>query len=76
MVQEAYREYRHMADRRDQQAQRLAQVDSQTQARQAMLQRMQGDPAHLERIVRERLRFAKPGEIIFVFPEEDNRIVD
>lgn len=48
---------------------RLAKAEAELEQREAYLKALLEDPAVLERVVRERLGYAKPGELIFRFDE-------
>lgn len=48
---------------------RLAAAQAQLEEKKKILERLQNDPAYVERILRERLGYAKPGDFIFRFPD-------
>jgi cell division protein DivIC len=49
--------------------QKLADAQAQLREQEQMLQRLKTDPQFIERAIRERLKYAKPGEVIFRFPD-------
>lgn len=49
--------------------QKLADAQAQLREQEQMLQRLKTDPQYVERAIRERLKYAKPGEVIFRFPD-------
>jgi len=48
---------------------KLAQAEAKLHEQEVMLQRLKSDPELVERAIRQRLKYAKPGEAIFRFPE-------
>jgi cell division protein DivIC len=48
---------------------RLAEAEARLKDQEKILQRLQNDPAYVEKIIRQRLHYAKPDEFIFNFPE-------
>ena len=49
--------------------QRLAAEEARLQAQQKILERLRTDPDFVEKTLRTRWGYAKPGEVIFRFPE-------
>jgi cell division protein FtsB len=49
---------------------RLAQAEARLHEQELVLQRLKTDPEFVERAIRERLKYAKPGEVIFRFPSD------
>ena len=49
--------------------QRIAVEEARLQAQQKMLERLRTDPDFVEKVLKERWHFAKPGDVIFRFPE-------
>jgi len=49
--------------------QRLATEEARLQSQQKILERLRTDPAFVEKVLKERWHFAKPGDVIFRFPE-------
>lgn len=48
---------------------RLAEKEAQLAEQKTILARLQTDPAFVEKILRQRLHYAKPGEVIFRFED-------
>lgn len=48
---------------------RLAEAEARLKEQERILQRLQTDPAYVEKIIRRRLGYAKPDEFIFRFGE-------
>lgn len=46
---------------------RLAQAEAKLQEQERILERLRTDPAYVEKIIREQLGYAKPGEFVFRF---------
>ena len=49
--------------------QRLAVEQARLQAQQKILERLRNDPIYVEKVLRDRWHYAKPGEVIYRFPE-------
>lgn len=49
---------------------RLASAQEQLREQELNLHRLQTDPDYVERAIRERLKYAKPGERIYRFPSD------
>jgi cell division protein FtsB len=52
------------------QEQRNTELERANEAARARVDRLETDPAEQERIVRDRLKMLRPGERVFVLPEE------
>jgi cell division protein DivIC len=48
---------------------RLEEATAHLQQQETILQRLRTDPAYVEKVIRSRLGYAKPGELIFRFEE-------
>ena len=48
---------------------KLAAVEQQLADQKRILERLKTDPGFVEKVIREKLRYAKPGEMIFKFPD-------
>ena len=46
---------------------RLAAAEAKPQEQERVLERLRTDPAYVEKIIRQQLGYAKPGEFIFRF---------
>ena len=66
---EAQAEYRQLKLVETASRQRLAVESARLQTQQKILERLRTDPAFVEKVLRERWGYARPGEVIFRFPE-------
>jgi cell division protein DivIC len=48
---------------------RLAEKEAQLREQEKILERMRTDPAYVEKVIRRRLGYARPGEVIFRFQD-------
>ncbi|HEX2851921.1 MAG TPA: septum formation initiator family protein [Opitutaceae bacterium] len=48
---------------------RLSEARTRLDEQEKILERLRTDPAYVERVIRNRLGYVKPDEIIFRFPE-------
>jgi cell division protein FtsB len=46
---------------------KLAAAEARLREQERVLERLKTDPAFIERVLRDRLHYAKPGEVIFRF---------
>ena len=69
MVQ-AYREYQNFKSREHRIEAKLTQARKEFEHKEAYLARLLDDPEFLERVVRERLGYARPDEVLFRFSDE------
>ena len=69
MVQ-AYREYQNFKSRELRIEAKLTQARKEFEHKEAYLARLLDDPEFLERVVRERLGYARPDEVLFRFSDE------
>jgi cell division protein FtsB len=49
--------------------QRLAEAEVRLKEQERILDRLRNDPAYVERVIRRRLFYAKPGEFVFRFED-------
>jgi cell division protein FtsB len=49
---------------------RIVELETKLKAQQQILDRLQNDPAYVERVIRKQLRYAKPDEYIFRFERD------
>ncbi|HVU34416.1 MAG TPA: septum formation initiator family protein [Opitutaceae bacterium] len=66
---DARAQYRQLRQAELANRQRLAAAKARLQEQQVTLQRLKNDPEFVERAIRQRLKYAKPGEYIFRFPD-------
>ncbi len=67
---EAKQEYAQQKAREAELKQKLAEKQAQLEEQKKILERLQTDPAFVERVIRKRLNYVKPGETAFRFPED------
>lgn len=65
------REYQAFKERKKDYEQRLVQLRREVELKEEYLRLAVSDPAFLERIVRRKLGYARPGESIYRFPEKE-----
>ena len=66
---EAHAEYKQLKLTEAVSEQKLVNARRQLAEQERVLQRMRTDPVFVEKVVREQLKFARPGEIIFRFQD-------
>ncbi len=69
MVQ-TYREYKHFKERQARIEAKFTQARKEFEQKETYLARLLDDPEFLERVVRERLGYARPDEVLFRFSDE------
>ena len=62
-----YQEYAQLQRMEAESERRLAQAQERLKQQQRILERLRTDPAYVEKVIREQLRYAKPDELIFRF---------
>lgn len=70
LLLQTYREYKNFRARELRIETKLAQARKEFSRKEAYLTRLMEDQEFLERVVRERLGYARPDELLFRFPEE------
>ena len=71
LVARIYRKYDHFKERQDRIEYALTQARKEFEQKEVYLTRLLEDPEFLDRIVRERLGYARPDEVIFRFKKEE-----
>jgi len=66
---EAQAEYRQLKQTEAANRQLLADAKARLLEQERILQRLRTDPAFVEKVIRKRLAFARPGEVIFRFED-------
>lgn len=66
---DARAQYRQLKQTEIANRQRLAVAREQLKEQQIALERLKSDPAYIERAIRQQLKYAKPGEVIFRFKD-------
>ncbi len=70
----AYQRYEKLEAARSEEAlasERLALLQKKTESRRTSLDRLNRDPEYVERIIRQKLNYAKEGEVVFKFEYSD-----
>ncbi len=65
-----YRDYQHLDYARKEKIlleQRLSGMQAEAAARSNRVAQLQGNPEYVEKVIREKLNFAKPDEVVFRF---------
>ncbi len=70
---QTWREYDHFKEREYQYEQRLLKTQTEFQSKEEYFNRILNDPEFLERIVREKLGYTRPDEMIFRFEDSSKR---
>jgi cell division protein FtsB len=66
---QARQEYRQLAKAEAQVRLRLTETEARLAKQQAELERLRSDPAYVTLKIRQRLGYAKPGELVFKFED-------
>ncbi len=64
-----YQEYARYQRLEADSRQRLVQATQRLQVQERVLERLRSDPAYVEKVIRQQLRYAKPSELIFRFED-------
>ena len=67
---QTWREYQRLQEMARVMGERLDVAEQRLSDQQEQLRRLQEDPAYVELVIRRRLGYAKPDELIFRFDEE------
>jgi cell division protein DivIC len=67
-------EYLHLRKAEQMARVRLAEAQQKLREQEIVLDRLRNDPAYVEMVIRRHLGYAKPGERIFLFSDQDERI--
>jgi len=70
ILHQTYQEYRIFQKREMTFDAQLSGLKADIDAKQEYLDRLQDDPVFLERVIRERLGYSKPGDLLYRFPED------
>lgn len=70
LVLKTHREYQNFKERENRIEVKLIQARKEFAHKEAYLSRLLDDPDFLERVVRERLGYARPDELLFRFSDE------
>jgi cell division protein FtsB len=64
---DAHAEYKQLKQIEAASRQRVAESEARLREQQRTLERLQRDPAYVEKVARQRLHYARPGEVVFFF---------
>lgn len=64
---QTYREYTNIQSREIQYQRKLTEMEAQLKEKEETIRRLRNDPAFVERMIRQRLGYAKPDELVFRF---------
>jgi len=71
LILQTYREYKNFRVREVRIEAKLTQARKEFEQKEAYLARLLEDPEFMERVVRERLGYSRPDELLFRFSDED-----
>lgn len=69
VIIESQAEYRQLRETQADIRRRLAEAKARLAEQERILERLKNDPDYVERVIRRRLHYVKPGETIFWFPD-------
>jgi cell division protein DivIC len=67
------REYKQLLLMEAESRRKLVEAQQKLREQERVLERLRGDPAYVEMVIRRRLGYAKPDEMIFHFPADRQR---
>ncbi len=70
-LQQTYREYTTLKQRQEQYARQLEQAERDLVYKEHYYKNLLNDPEFVERVARQQLGYARPGEILFRFESEE-----
>jgi cell division protein DivIC len=68
-------EYQHLLKAEQMAKVRLAEAQQKLREQETVLERLRTDPAYVEMVIRRHLGYAKPGEKIFLFSDQEERLL-
>lgn len=72
LLGQTYREYINIKSREQHYEKTLAETEAELKEKEETLHRLRHDPVFVERVIRKRLGYAKPGELVFRFEEPED----
>ncbi len=66
---QARAEYEQLKQQEASSRRRLAETEAKLREQEKIIDRLQNDPAYVEKVIRRRLHYAKPEEFIFRFED-------
>src|SRR5690606_17871684 len=76
LLGKTYREYTNMQSRAAYYEEKVADKEAQLKEKADRLRRLRHDPEYVDRVIRQRLGYAKPGELVFRFEEVEVEELD
>jgi cell division protein DivIC len=70
LLEDAREEYNRLVLKEDENRRRLAEAEARLKQEEKILDRMRTDPAFVEKMIRQKLGYAKPDEFIFRFENQ------
>ncbi|MES2696704.1 MAG: septum formation initiator family protein [Verrucomicrobiota bacterium] len=67
---EAHADYRQLKAIEAANEQKLANAKKRLAEQEKILERLRNDPAYVEKVLRDKLKLARPGDVIFRFEDE------
>jgi cell division protein DivIC len=74
LFRQTYREYANATSREAEFRQRLTEAETKLKEKEDSLHRLRHDPAYIERAIRQRLGYVRPGELLFRFEETEEPV--
>ena len=79
LIHEIFGEHGYLAMRRqkkeaDSLEQQIQRLQRENQELEKQVKALKSDPRAIERVAREQMRMARPGELIFTLPENDSKV--
>ncbi len=71
LFKDAHDEYSQLKQIEDADRRRLAEAQAHLREQERVLDRLRHDPAYVEKMIRIRLGYSKPDEVIFRFEDDD-----
>jgi cell division protein FtsB len=69
LIVEARAQHRQLKQTEAETRRQLADAESRLREQQRILERLRTDPDYVEKVIRKRMSYARPGEVIFRFEE-------
>lgn len=74
LLRQTYREYTTIKAREAYYQQTLSEAEVKLKEKEETVHRLRHDPAFVERAIRQRLGYVKPGELVFRFEEHEEAV--
>jgi cell division protein FtsB len=73
LFKDAHDEYSQLEQVESSDRRRLAEAQARLRDQERVLDRLRHDPSYVDKVIRIRLRYAKPDEFIFRFEDDDSK---